>query len=238
MLTANILRALACLFMLSDHLWATVIPGNMWMTYVGRLAFPIFAFLIAEGYTHTSDCRAYMKRLLLFALISEIPFNLMYSSSAVFPFYQNVLFTLLLGLCSIQAIDRAWEHPDAKSVFTAGLIVFACILGGMFGFTDYGHWGVLTVIGFFVSRKLPFSHLLQLVLLIYINCFALKGLTIPVQLFGATIEFATQGFAVLSLLPIWLYSGQKGHSCKILQYGFYAFYPAHMLVLSLIRLLI
>ena len=79
-LTATHLRILALVLMLLDHLWGTVVPGNNWMTYVGRMAFPIFAFQAAEGYHHTHDFKGYCKRLALFALISEIPFNLMMMS--------------------------------------------------------------------------------------------------------------------------------------------------------------
>ena len=73
--------------------------------------------------------------------------------------------------------------------------------------------------------------------MIYINIIAAEGLSIPIVIGGSEIMFPTQGFAVLSLLIIWLYNGKKGRSSKPLQYGFYAFYPVHMLVLSLIRLL-
>ena len=86
-LSASALRLLAILFMLLDHMWATVIPGNNWMTYAGRLAFPIFAFQIVEGFYHTSDRKQYTKRLLILALISEIPFDLMYVSSPLFLFH-------------------------------------------------------------------------------------------------------------------------------------------------------
>ena len=240
MLTSNMLRGLACLLMLSDHLWATIVPGNMWMTYIGRLAFPIFAFLIAEGYRHTSDFRRYAIRLLIFGLISEIPFNLMYSGSAVFPFHQNVMFTLLLGLLSIHAIDTVRSsirsHSPAKSLIKPILILSGCLLGSAIGFVDYGFWGVIMIIAFHLLRDFRGSRILLLAAMIYINCEAFKGMFIPLELFGHTYEFATQGFAVLALIPIWLYNKKKGISSKALQYFFYSFYPLHMLVLALIRM--
>ena len=67
---AMTLRLLAILCMVLDHLWATLVPGSDWMTFLGRLAFPIFAFQISEGFFHTADVRRYAKRLLLFAIIS------------------------------------------------------------------------------------------------------------------------------------------------------------------------
>ena len=88
-LTAAHLRILALFLMLLDHLWGTVVPGNDWMTYVGRMAFPIFAFQAAEGYHHTHDFKGYCRRLAIFAAVSEIPFNLMIFSSPIFPFHQN-----------------------------------------------------------------------------------------------------------------------------------------------------
>ena len=101
------LHILAMLFMLCDHLWATLFPAQEWLTCIGRLAFPIFAFMIAEGCYYTSNVKKYMQRLFLFAVISEIPFNLIMGSSAIYPFHQNVLWTFLLGLLSIQIIEKA-----------------------------------------------------------------------------------------------------------------------------------
>ncbi len=106
------LHILAMIFMLCDHMWATVIPGNLWLTCVGRLAFPIFAFLIVEGFFHTSNFKKYILRLFVFALLSEIPFNLMYSGSWIYPFHQNVLWSFLLALLFLKLIEvlkKKWK---------------------------------------------------------------------------------------------------------------------------------
>lgn len=235
-MTSNLLRALACFFMLLDHLWASLIPGNNWMTYLGRLAFPIFAFQISEGYFHTSDFKKYALRLLIFGLISEIPFNLLYNSSIVFPFHQNVMFTLLLGLLSIRALDTARHDLCPKSVLKAVLIVAGCLLLSVVCFVDYSAMGVLTVIMFYLLRDFPFARLAQVFAMVFFNIITFKGMYIPVTIGSFTFDFPTQGFAVLALIPIWLYNGKKGRSNKALQYGFYAFYPVHLLVLALIMM--
>ena len=108
-LSASSLHILAMGLMLLDHLWATIVPGQDWMTCAGRLAYPIFAFLLAEGYAHTSSFRRYASRLLFWAVVSEIPFNLMYSSQAIYPYHQNVLWTLLIALCAMRLADLVRE---------------------------------------------------------------------------------------------------------------------------------
>lgn len=211
-LTAAQLRWIALGAMLLDHLWAMVVPGSQWMTYAGRTAFPIFAFQIAEGARHTSDFRRYALRLLAFACLSEIPFDLMYASTLFYPFHQNVMFTLLLGLLG------AW-------------------LAGTIGMVDYGGMGVLTVAVFCVFRGFPLARLGQAACLVLLNMVFFKGEYLSIELFGRALELQTQGFALLALIPIWLYGGEKGRGGRILQYGSYVFYPLHMLVLYLIKFL-
>ena len=95
-ISAAMLHIIAMTFMLMDHLWATLLPAQDWLTCVGRLAFPIFAFMAVEGYFHTHSFKKYILRLLLFAVLSEIPFDLMYGGTWFYPVHQNVILTLLI----------------------------------------------------------------------------------------------------------------------------------------------
>ncbi len=234
-LTSNMLRTVAVILMLSDHIWATYMSFGNWMTYVGRLAFPIFAFQIAQGFVHTSNFKKYALRLFGFALISEIPFNLFYSSRWFNPYHQNVLFTLLLGLFAIYVIDNAKKNHTAKNVVLSVLWLVLICIASVIGFVDYGFLGMLTVVMFYILRNFPFAWLAQLVAMVLINIVFFEGQVIPFELMGRMFEIPTQGFAVFSLIPIWLYGGKKGRSSKVMQYGFYSFYPVHMLILYLIR---
>ena len=234
-LTSNILRTIAILFMLSDHIWATAMSFGNWMTYIGRIAFPIFAFQIAEGFVHTSNFKKYALRLLGFAVITEIPFNLFYSSRWFNPYHQNVLFTLLLGLLAISVIDKAKKNFTAKTVALSLLWLLLICAASVIGFVDYGFLGMITVVMFYLLRDFPFAWLAQLVAMVLINIVFFEGQVFPVEIFGKFFEIPTQGFAVFALIPIWLYGGKKGLSNKFMQYGFYAFYPVHMLVLYLIK---
>lgn len=236
-ISASVLRMLALALMLLDHLWASVIPGNNWMTWLGRLAFPIFAFQAAEGYVHTSDFKKYARRLLFFALIAEIPFNLFYIGAPIFPFHQNVMFTLLLGLLLIRQLDPARRGRGAGNFFKRCAIVCLILLVSVITFPDYGMRGVLTVAAFYVAGKLPVKQLWYLVALIALNVVGFKGEMLLWSIGSSTLEIPVQAFAVFAILPICLYNGRKGGGGKTLQYGSYAFYPLHMLLLYLIRAL-
>ena len=234
-LNSNTLRLVAVLLMVSDHIWATAMSFGNWMTYIGRMAFPIFAFQIAEGFVHTKNYKKYALRLLAFAVISEIPFNLFYSSRWFNPYHQNVMFTLLLGLLAIKVIDNLKKDISPKNIGKSLLWLALIAVGGTLGFVDYGFLGVLTVVMFYLCRGYRFTPILQLIGTILINIVFFEGQVFIFDVFGKTVEIPSQGFAVFSLIPIWLYNGKKGKSSKVLQYGFYAFYPVHMLILYLIK---
>lgn len=233
-ITSAALHILAMAFMLCDHLWARVVPGNEWLTCIGRLAFPIFAFMIVEGYFHTRDVWKYIKRLFILAMVSEIPFNLMYSSTIVFPYHQNVIWTLLAGLLIIHISETvAQKGKRWLYVITFAGLCLAGLLAGYLMMSDYYGAGVLTVLVFYIFRHRKWWCLIgQILCLWYINVEMLGGLYYPVQLFGTTVEIFQQSFALLSLIFIWIYNGKKGYSAPWFRRFCYAFYPVHMLIIA------
>ena len=234
--TSMMLHVMAMAFMLCDHLWGTIVPGNDWLTCIGRLAFPIFAFMIVEGYFHTKNLKKYILRLLVFAVLSEIPFNLVMGSRIINPLHQNVLWSFLISLGLIH-----WNEKTKKRWAKIPVGIASVVLGyvvGLVTMVDYLHAGILTVLVFYYFRQRKWwSYLGQLVCLWYINVEMLGGLSYEIPLGSRTFFLSQQSFALLALIPIWLYRGRQGFHNKALQYIYYAFYPAHLLILGLIKLL-
>lgn len=227
------LHILAMTFMLLDHMWATLFPAQVWMTCIGRIAFPIFAFMTVEGYCHTHNLKRYLMRLLGFALIAEIPFDLMYGGMPFYPYHQNVLWTFLIALVGIALIERVKERAKPFVYVLAAIgIVLVCALAGTLLAVDYYGMGVLTVFVFYFFRQRKWWCLLgQLAALYWINVELLGGQYYPVVIAGHEFELYEQSLALLALIPIWLYNGRQGHHSKGFQYFCYAFYPVHMLIL-------
>lgn len=234
------LHILAMAFMLCDHMWAALFPAAEWLTCAGRLAYPIFAFMTAEGCAHTHNLRKYMLRLLFWAVVTEIPFNLMYGESLFYPFHQNVLWTFLISLLMIILIKKCKaKFKPAVSLLLSGLIALLGYIAGYAAMADYYGAGVLTVLMFYFFRTPNWKNrLLQLIFMYILNVELLGGYSYEFTLFGHIFEFPQQGFALLSLIPIWLYRGRQGFHNKAFRYFCYAFYPVHMLLLLGVRSLI
>lgn len=237
--TSFALHSMAMVLMLCDHLWGTVVPGNDWLNCVGRLAFPIYAFMLVEGYFHTGNLKKYAGRLLLFAVLSELPFNLAIAGSFIYPLHQNILWSLLISLGLIHWNEKAKQSGKLwrRIAVGAGSVVIG-YLAGILTMVDYFHAGILTVLVFYFFRGRRWWNILgQLLCLWYINVEMLGGYTYEFVLLGRTWHLARQGFALLALVPIWLYRGKQGHHSRAFRYLCYAFYPAHLLILGLIRYL-
>lgn len=236
--TSFSLHIMAMVFMLCDHLWAASVVRHDFFTAIGRLAFPIYAFLIVEGYFHTRSLKKYAVRLFLFALVSEIPFNLMVGGRLFYPVHQNVLWSFLISIGLIH-----WnETVKGKRVWIRILVALAtfCIayIGGILTFVDYYHAGIFMVLIFYLFRgRKWWNYLAQLLCLWYINFEMLGGFGYEFSLFGSTHFVPRQGLAVLALIPIWLYRGKQGYHSRGLQYFCYAFYPLHLLILGMLSVL-
>ena len=235
-LTAAVLHIIAMTLMLMDHLWATLLPAREWLTCAGRVAFPIFAFMAVEGYFHTRSFKKYILRMLLFAVLSEIPFDLMYGGTWFYPVHQNVLWTFLLGLLGVWLMEQVRKKGKTwMYLLVCVLVVPAGLVLGTLCMVDYYGVGVLTgVVFYFLHGRKWWCFLGQLAALYWLNVELLGGLMYPVQLFGMEFELCQQGLALLALIPIWLYRGRQGYHSKPFQYLCYAFYPVHILLLVVV----
>lgn len=238
-LSSAFLHILAMVLMLCDHLWGTIVPGNDWLTCIGRIAFPIFAFLIVEGYFHTRNLKKYVLRLLVFALLSEIPFNLAMGSRAFYPIHQNVLWSFLISLGLIHWNEKARTKGKLwRRILIGVLSVLVACVAGLLTMVDYYHAGILTVLVFYFFRqKKWWSCIGQVLCLWYIHVEMLGGFGYELELFGETFFFVRQGLALLALIPIWLYRGRQGYHSKWFRYFCYFFYPVHLLILGLLKML-
>ena len=235
--TSTSLHIMAMIFMLCDHLWGTIVPGNDWLTCIGRIAFPIFAFTTVEGYFKTSNLKKYVLRLLVFALLSEIPFNLALGSRVFYPIHQNVLWSFLISIGLIHWNEKVNGDRLWKRVAVGCTTVLIGFIVGIITMVDYYHAGILTVLAFYFFRQRNWwNRIGQFLCLWYINMEILGGFCYEFQLFGQTHYFMRQGIALLALLPIWLYQGKQGYHNKALQYACYAFYPAHLLILAILKI--
>lgn len=233
--TSAHLHMIGMALMLCDHMWAVGMVKSDFFTIIGRIAYPIFAFLMVEGFFHTRNVKKYLQRLLVFAIISEIPFNLVAGGGSLFyPLHQNVLWTFLLGLLMLHFMEKQKTKSFLTRVLMSGFLLVVFLLLALIGMVDYYAPGILTIFVFYLFHGNKWYHYLgQLCGLYYINCEVLGGLVYPVSIGDWHFEFPQQCFALLALLPIWLYNGNKGYDKKWFKFACYGFYPLHLLILGL-----
>ena len=219
------LKLIACLSMLIDHAAAIFGFALKWRA-IGRLAFPIYCFLLVEGVYHTRSPKKYALRLAFAALISEFAFDFAFYGRCVWQ-HQNVMLTLLLGVLALEVM----KHCPNLLLKILAVIPFA--LAADWLNTDYRWYGVALVALFGLARELPGKWPLLAAGMTVLFCMMpsstvmILGISVPVQLFG-----------LVSLVPIALYSGEKLTRSKAAQWAFYLFYPVHMVLLRLLWLML
>lgn len=212
-MTTSTLKIIACISMLIDHIGAILFPQMIIFRIIGRIAFPIFAFLIVEGFYHTKSISKYLMRLGAFALISEFAFDRAFHGSWIEFSSQNVFFTLLIGLFAIVLYDHFKEENKVFAI----LFAIGCALVNEWIGADYGLFGILIIFGFYQYRG---KNTAIFFWLLFLNSMALN-FTSPITL-----------FQLASLPLICVYNQKKGINLK---YLFYAFYPVHLLILYFIQ---
>lgn len=215
-MTSFVIKIIACFTMILDHIKYAIPSTNNFITvYLGRLAFPLFAFLISEGFTHTSDLKKYYKRLLIFGVISQIPFMLFRTLVGEWKLL-NIMFTLLLGLVCITIYEK-----ESRKWISIPAIIIIVILGDLIN-VDYSWFGVLTV---FLIHLLKNKKLL-LVILYFPITFIFYYTLIGTAIFK--LEYLLYVICtIISLIFVILYNGKQGKKMKNF---FYWFYPIHMLI--------
>lgn len=243
-LSSSGLHIVAMILMLIDHMGYVLYPDLVVLRWIGRLAFPIFAFMIAEGARRTRSRKIYILRLFILAIISEVPFNLMVSHSVGDIKHQNVVWTLLLGLILIDKLDPA-EVKDRPSWLRMISIYFWLIVIPAFAKvfnTDYGLGGVILIIYMYAFLKF-FDHRVIYVIssafvMTTLALLVLNGFMYTVEIGSNRVMIPMQLLWVLSLVFICGYNGNKGISSKWFKWITYFFYPIHMMGLVGFRYII
>ena len=213
------LKLIACVTMLIDHIGAAFVPWE-WMRVVGRIAFPIYCFLLAEGAAYTRNPKKYGARLAFGALLAELPFELLFFGRLTLA-HSSVMVTLLLGFVVIESMKK-WPRMWP-------LVFIACAFAAELLGTDYGGMGVMLMVFFSLTRRS--SRIFQTIGVAVI-CWLIGGygwrvgpVYVPMEIVG-----------VAAMIPICLYTGRKATHNKAIQWAFYMFYPVHLSILLIIEM--
>lgn len=235
--TGNELKIMGLVFMLCDHIGYMLIQNSMLYGYnpefwnmalatpeghrlyilsmvlrgIGRMAFPLFAFLLVEGFIHTKNLKAYMNRMLLLALISEVPFDLAVFHRPFEIYYQNICFTFWLGLCTMYFI-RKWRKSRIK---TALAILFFAGISYLIR-SDYSVAGIILISVLYLLRKDPSAR------------------TVAGAIISAVESAGYYCLSAAAFIPIAFYNGKRGN--LPLKAFFYVFYPLHLMIFYLLVL--
>lgn len=213
------LKLIACMTMLIDHVGAVLIP-NIGLRILGRIAFPIYCFLLVEGCSHTRSLKKYGQRLLAGVFLAELPFDFLFYGGFTWQ-HQNVMLTLLIGFVMI-----LWIRRSGKFLLPLG----TCFLAAELLRADYGGLGIALIGAFLIAASDSRTALLKTGLIAMIF-WCMGGYSVPLL----HLRIPIQMFGLLALIPIAGYSGKKLTKSRRLRWAFYLFYPVHMLLLLYAR---
>ena len=216
-LTSNQLKLLAMLTMTLDHIGVQMFPGALWLRIVGRLAFPIYAYMIAEGCAHTRNRRKYLLQMAGLALLCQLVYFFAMGS-----LFQCILVTFTLSILLIYACDTGSRPLTALALLGVAFVTVALprLLPGTDFAIDYGFFGVLVPVAAYLGK----THREKLLF----TASALVALAWSVG--------DIQWYSLAALLPLALYGGQRGK--RRMKWLFYLYYPLHLAAIYGISLLL
>ena len=234
-LNGNVLKIIACVSMLLDHIGFFLFPGARWLRMAGRLAMPIFAFFVAEGCKYTRNKTRHLLTIAALGLIFYVVEVLAANADV-----QNIFLTFSLSICIIYSLDYLKQLVFSKeknasailgAVVIVSLVTFASIMVVYAGHFDYGLIGMLTpvavsLVDFSMANKDALW--VKIVDNIFVRLILLS-IMLTVLLFNSGLPMEVQAHSFIALLPLLLYSGKRGR--LNLKYYFYAFYPLHVAII-------
>ena len=219
-LDGTALKLIAMLSMILDHLGDNFFPDQLWMRALGRIAMPIFAFCVAEGFIHTRDRKKYLLRMGLFACVSEIPFDLVTAGKVLEFSHQNIMATFFWAILGLLCYEKVREKIGGKLRLPACALVLLFFAGASLVIRlDYSLLAVGLIFVFYLLRSKKQE--LQIG----------AGMAFHALLRNVGLYW----FGLLGFLPLFLYNGERGRGLKWL---FYLFYPGHLLLIFVVRQLL
>ncbi len=212
-----LLKLIALTTMIIDHYGAIFEPNVILFRIIGRIAFPIYCFLLVQGFLHTSNIKKYARRLFIFAIISELPFDYAFYGQ-IYYFHQNIFFTLFIGLMTIYFINK---YSLGKNYLVPIIIIISFMISS-FMYVDYSFIGIIYILAFYYTKNLnkPKNLILTGIILFATNY--ITGMYL-------------QNYALFSLIPLYFYNNKLGLKNKKMQLLFYIAYPLHLIVFALIK---
>ena len=241
-MTSFCLKIIALITMFCDHFSYAFFGHFTFLNLIGRIAFPIFAYQISEGYIHTQNIKKYFLRLGIFAIISQIPFSLFIykisNNSLDSILSLNVFFTLFLGLLSIFLYDYfiKLSHKRktnlAENSFLSIYKILGIVIVLLIGYiakilnTDYGFWGILVVFAFYVFKNDKLAMVISFI--------ALCTIKYGISIINYGYNYIYVLLCIFTILPVAIISFYNGKQGRKIKYLLYFFYPLHLLFLYFI----
>ena len=217
--------------LLSDH-------SVDWFNYMLWFSYTIFAFLLVEGISRTSNKNLYLRRMILFAVLTEVPFDLLTSGKAWNPGRQSVMLTLLIGFIVILIANHIRESLDNMIATTVGIIALGFLGTRLILFLncDMGIFGIIILCFFFICRNVTYNKLLQLVCCIVFLMYVSADNYLNIMINDLYYSIPDKGFMVIGIIFTWFYNGKRGPNNLGLKIFYYLYFPLMLLIVYFIKM--